>query len=366
MLRTLQPEPALPRADAIDAARAAQTAARVLLLALLVMLAAAVQLGAVPVHAADWWAGLMRWTHAGAEPMPGSAYVLWHVRLPRALFAMLVGASLALAGALVQGLFRNPLADPQLLGVTSGAACMAALVLTVFAAAQAKVPAEWRLWVLPLASFIGALAVCFLLERLARWLTPGSVAGLLLTGLAVNAVAMAIVGLCSYLATDEQLRNLTFWTLGSLAGAQWNVVAVMAFALPLAAWQARRLGPALNAIALGEAAAGHVGVDVPHVRRRLVVVIALLSALAVAWCGLISFIGLIAPHLVRGVAGSDQRRLLPLAMAAGALLMLLADTVARTVAIPAEIPVGIFTALIGGPGFLLLLRSVVVRQGGHA
>ncbi len=332
--------------------------------ALLLAFAAAVQVGAVKVSASDWWAGALGLMTD--QPMPGSAYVLWHVRLPRALFAMLIGATLALAGALVQGLFRNPLADPQLLGVTSGAACSASLVLTVFAAAQAAVPPQWRLWVLPMASFGGALLVCFTLERLARWLTPGSIAGLLLTGLALNAVAMAVVGLCSYLATDEQLRNLTFWTLGSLAGAQWSVVAILAAVLPLAAWQARRLGHALNAIALGEAAAGHVGVDLPRVRLRIIVVVALLAALAVSWCGLIGFIGLIAPHLVRSAAGADQRRLLPLSMAAGALLLLIADTLARIVAIPAEIPVGIFTALIGGPAFLLLLRGLVQRQGGHA
>lgn len=340
------------------------SAAWALGMALLITFIAAVQWGAVKVSASDWWAGAQ--ALIGGEPMPGSAYVLWHVRLPRILLALLVGAALALAGALVQGLFRNPLADPQLLGVTSGAACSAALALTVFAAAQAAVPPAWRLWVLPLASFGGALLVCFALERLARWLTPGSIAGLLLTGLALNAVAMAVVGLCSYLATDEQLRNLTFWTLGSLAGAQWSVVAILAAVLPVAAWRAGRLGHALNAIALGEAAAGHVGVDVPRVRLRIIVVIALLAALSVAWCGLIGFVGLIAPHLVRSAASADQRRLLPLSMATGALLMLIADTIARTVAIPAEIPVGIFTALIGGPAFLFLLRGVVQRQGGHA
>jgi iron complex transport system permease protein len=324
-------------------------------LALVAGLAVTVQLGAVPVRLDDW---LVREGSGG--------YVLWQVRLPRALLALLVGATLALAGALVQGLFRNPLADAQLLGVTSGAAATAALLLTVFAAAQAAVPPAWRIWVLPVASFCGALLVCLALERLARWLTPGSIAGLLLTGLALNAVAMATVGLCSHLATDEQLRNLTAWTLGSLAGAQWSVVLLLALLLPPAAWAARRLADALNALSLGEAAAAHVGIDVPRVRMHLVMLVALLAALGVAWCGLISFIGLIAPHLVRGIAGADHRRLLPLAMGAGALLLLTADTLARLVAIPAEIPVGIFTALIGGPGFLLLLRGVVRRQGGHA
>lgn len=331
-----------------------------LLLALFLALLWAVQIGAVPVAASDWWA----W--GNDAPMTGGAYVLWELRLPRVLLAAAVGAALGLAGALSQGLFRNPLADPGLLGVTSGAVCAAALVLTVFAAAAAAVPPAWRLWVLPASAFAGALGVCFALERIARWLTPGSVAGLLLTGLALNALTMAVVGLCTYLATDEQLRSLTFWTLGSIAGANWVVVAVLALALLLALWQSRRLAHALNALALGEAAAAHVGVDVAALRWRLIVIVALLCALAVAWCGLIGFIGLMAPHLVRASAGADQRRVLPLAMVAGALLLLVADTVARTVAIPAEVPVGIFTALIGAPVFLLLLRGVARQQGGHA
>lgn len=327
-----------------------------LLLALLVALAGAVQLGAVPVAASDWWA----W--AGDAPATGGAYVLWELRLPRALLAACVGAALGLAGALTQGLFRNPLADPGLLGVTSGAVCAVALVLTVFAASAAAVPMAWRVWVLPASAFVGALAVCFGLERLARWLTPGSVAGLLLTGLALNALAGALVGLCTYLATDEQLRSLAFWTLGSIAGANWGVVAVLAVALAAALWQSRRLAHALNALALGEAAAAHVGVDVAALRMRLIVVVAVLCALAVAWCGLIGFIGLMAPHLVRGLAQGDHRRVLPLAMAAGALLLVVADTVA----IPAEIPVGIFTALLGAPMFLLMLRGMARQQGGHA
>lgn len=332
----------------------------VLGLALLLVLAVAVQLGAVPVAAGDWWS----W--AGDAPLSGGAYVLWQLRLPRALLAACVGAALGLAGALAQGLFRNPLADPGLLGVTSGAVCAVALVLTVFSASAAAVPAAWRVWVLPLSAFGGALGVCFVLERLARWLTPGSVAGLLLTGLALNALTMSAVGLCTYLATDDQLRSLTFWTLGSVAGANWSVVLVLGTALALGLWQARRLAHALNALALGESAAAHVGVDVAALRIRLIVIVALLCALAVAWCGLIGFIGLMAPHLVRGLAQGDQRRVLPLSMWAGALLLVTADTVARNVAIPAEIPVGIFTALIGAPLFLLMLRDLARQQGGHA
>jgi iron complex transport system permease protein len=345
-----------------DAAARGQPAAGALGVALLLALLAAVHLGAVPVSARDWWA----WAMPVDDTAGGGAYVLWQLRLPRVLLAAAVGAALGLAGALAQGLFRNPLADPGLLGVTSGAVCAVALVLTFGAATAASLATRWQPLLLPASAFVGALAVCLLLERTARWLTPGSVSGLLLTGLALNALTMAVVGLCTYVSTDEQLRSLSFWTLGSLAGATWPVVAVLALALAVAAAASGRIAHALNALALGEAAAAHVGVDVAALRWRLVVTVALLSALAVAWCGLIGFIGLMAPHLVRGWAGADQRRVLPLAMLAGALLLVLADTLARTVAVPAEVPVGIFTALIGAPAFLLLLRRLALRQGGFA
>jgi iron complex transport system permease protein len=239
------------------------------------------------------------------------------------------------------------------------------LTLTVFASLQFALPPAARLWLLPAAAFGGALAVCFLLDRMARWITPGSVAGLLLVGLAVNALTMAVVGLCTYLATDEQLRSLSFWSLGSLAGASWVMVALLAAALAPTALRARRLADGLNALALGEAVAGHVGIDVPRLRTQVIVVVALLCALSVAWAGAIGFIGLMAPHLVRQWLGADHRRVLPLSMAAGALLLLLADTAARTVAMPAEVPVGIFTALIGAPAFLLMLRGFA-RSQGHA
>ncbi len=327
--------------------------------ALLLALLAAAMSGAVAVQWSDWAA------LAQAE-RSGGALVLWELRLPRALFAAAVGAALGLAGALAQGLFRNPLADPGLLGVTAGAVCAVALVLTFFATVAAGLPPAWRPWVLPLAAFGGALAVCFVLDGVARWLMPGSIAGLLLTGLALNALAGAVVGLSVYVADDEQLRSLTFWTLGSLAGASWPVVGLLGLALAIGLWQGARLAKALNALALGESAAAHVGVDVQRLRTRLIVSVALLAALAVAWSGLIGFIGLMAPHLVRGVVGADHRAVLPLSALAGALLLLLADTVARTVVIPAELPVGIVTALIGAPVFMLLLRRMALRQGGHA
>lgn len=316
------------------------------------------QLGAVPI-------GLQDWLHGPWKEDSGSAgaHVLWQLRLPRILLAASVGAGLGLAGALSQALFRNPMADPALLGVTSGAAAAVALSLTLFAGLQLALPAPWRVWLLPAVGFAGALLVCFALERLARWLAPGSIAALLLSGLAIQALAFALVGLCSHVATDEQLRSLSFWTLGSLAGASWLMVALMGGAVVLAATLAKRMAPRLNALALGEAAASHVGVQVHSLRLQTIACVALLSALAVAWCGSIGFIGLMAPHLARQWVGADLRRVLPIAMLAGALLLMLADTLARTLAIPAEIPVGVFSALIGAPWFLFMLRKSVQRMG---
>jgi len=285
------------------------------------------------------------------------SYILWQIRLPRILFSMAVGASLGLAGALTQGLFRNPLADPGLLGVSSGAAAAAAAAIVFSGNLPWVIPEALRFWVLPIAAFCGALGICFSLDRLARWLTPGSVIGLLLTGIAINALVAAFIGLSTYLASDEQLRNLSFWTMGSLAGANWMVLSLMMFVLLLAFLSSQKLTLQINALSLGDAVAGQIGINLKQLRQRIIVMVAFLSACAVAWCGMIGFISLIAPHISRAMVGPDHRQVLPLSMLLGALLLLLADTLARTVAIPAEIPVGIFTALLGAPFFLSLLAK---------
>lgn len=353
MIQTILRPPGMVRA----LRTASQRPAWLLMCLLCLSIWAAATQGAVSMTSRDWLAILQ----TSETPLSGSAYVLWHLRLPRIGFAVMIGAALALSGALTQGLFRNPLADPGLLGVTSGAACAAALTIVLLAGSGIDVPPVLRYWLLPVTAFAGAVGVCFVLDSVARWLTADSIAGLLLTGIALNALAAAVIGLCTYLATDEQLRSLTFWTLGSLAGANWFLVTTLLAALILALWALHRLTHAMNALALGEAAAAHVGVNVRRLRVRVIALVALLCGFAVAWCGMIGFIGLVAPHMVRLMVGPDQRRLAPLAMLVGALLLLLADTAARTVAIPAEIPVGIFTALLGAPFFLVLL--VRMRKG---
>jgi iron complex transport system permease protein len=331
------------------------------------MLGLAVQVGAVPVHLNDWFdlPKMIDWStqDESVQTLSAGSHVLYNLRLPRLLLAVLVGASLGLSGALTQSLFRNSLAEPGLLGVSAGAACAAALTIVILSEMPLTGIAPVRAWLLPLAAFAGALAVCFALEHMARWMAPGSIAALLLTGIAVNALAGAAIGLCTYLADDEQLRSLSFWTLGSVAGAQWLWVVLFAGLLVTAHCRLRHSMQTLNALALGEAAARQIGVDVPALRKQIIIWVALLAGLAVAFCGMISFVGLIAPHLVRLWVGPDQRQVLPLAMLLGGILLLVADTLARVVAVPAEIPVGIFTALVGGPFFFLLVRQARSQVG---
>lgn len=288
------------------------------------------------------------------------AAVLTTIRLPRVLLAVLTGAGLAAAGALTQGLFRNPLADPALIGVSAGAALAAAGVIVL---GTLWLPRAWREGVaatmaLPPAAFAGGLAVTWLVYRIGRTHGVLSLPMTLLAGIAINAMAMAGIGLLVYLASDEQLRTLAFWNLGSLAAATWSTLAAVAAPVLLAIVTAIRLAAPLNALALGEARAEHLGVDVARVKRLAIVMAALATGSLVAVTGMIGFIGLVAPHLVRSMCGPDHRIVLPGAALLGAVLVLAADMVARTAVAPAELPIGILTAALGAPFFLfLLLRS---------
>ena len=340
--------------DFISAVRASTFLTSVFIgLVLIALMLFTSQLGAVHIGLDDW-TSLIKY---GWDTQSDNSYVLWQLRLPRIVFSLLIGAALGLSGALTQGLFRNPLADPGLLGVSAGAACAVALGIVLFSDLNIPLLLELRLWTIPALAFSGAILVCFALDRIAHWITPGSIAGLLLTGIALNALAAAIIGLCTYLATDEQLRNLTFWTMGSLSGSNWMLVIAAAVLFVLAWWRLHRMIAVMNVFALGESVAAHVGIEIGRIRIEAIFWVALLSGFAVAWCGMIGFVGLIAPNFARAWLGGDQRMVVPASMVLGAILLLLADTCARTIAIPAEVPVGIFTALLGAPFFILLLRS---------
>jgi iron complex transport system permease protein len=277
--------------------------------------------------------------------------IFWTIRLPRVALGVLAGAALAVSGALLQGVFRNPLADPGLIGVSSGAALGAVAVIVLGASSVG-------LMTLPLAAFLTGTATTFFVYRLAQRHGRTDVATLLLVGLALNAMAGAATGLLTYLADDAQLRSIVFWTMGGLGGALWETVLVAAPWIAVSLALAPRLGRALNLFALGEMEARHLGIEVEQVKRAAILLAALATGTAVALVGPIGFIGLIVPHIVRLIAGPDHRLLLPACALGGASLLVLADLVARTMTAPAEVPVGLITACAGGPFFLaLILRA---------
>nr|WP_169716373.1 iron ABC transporter permease [Oceanimonas doudoroffii] len=281
--------------------------------------------------------------------------VLLHIRLPRTLLCLAVGATLAMCGAVMQGLFRNPLADPGIIGVSSGAALGAALSMVLLAPLTATLPAWLGAGLTSFMAFGGGLVTTLVIYRLARTPQGTSVSVLLLAGVAIAALSGGVLGLLNYLADDQTLRDLTLWQMGSLAQSsvpQLVLVCLTALALVL---QLGRQATALNALSLGESEARHLGIEVQRLKRRLVLITAMAVGVCVAAVGIIGFVGLVVPHLVRLLAGPDHRSLLPLSALLGAWLLLLADMMARTLAAPAEMPVGIVTALLGAPFFLWLL-----------
>lgn len=290
----------------------------------------------------------------GASPEAFEATTIRDLRLPRVVLALLVGAALAQAGAAMQGLFRNPLADPGLVGVSSGAA-LAAVSLIVLAGGAPFSGA------LPLATFAGGAGAAWLVARLARIEGHTRVATMLLAGLALNAIAGAGIGLLSHIADDLALRTLTFWMFGSLGKAGWSEIALAAPILIATLLLLPREARALDALLLGEAEAWHLGVDVERLKRRVSLLIVLAVGTSVALAGIVGFVGLVVPHLVRLVAGPAHRWLLPASALLGAWLMLLADMAARTLLSPNELPIGILTALIGGPFFIALLLRFRAR-----
>jgi iron complex transport system permease protein len=319
----------------------------------------ALGVGAVPIAPAeilDLVAARLGWGTAAWADASRQSAVLFAIRLPRVLFGALAGAALAGGGAAVQALFRNPLADPALIG-TAGGAALAAAATVVLAPALPLWTPEWlRLAVLPAAAFAGGAVATAAVYRVAERDGQTSAATLLLAGVAVNALAAAGTGLLAFAASDAQLRTLTFWTLGSLGGVTWHnlVVAVPPLVVSLVALLL--LAPALNLLLLGEREARHLGVDVERLQRRTVLLTALGVGAAVALSGVIGFVGLVVPHLVRLAGGPDHRLVLPGAMALGGALLVGADLTARTVVAPAELPLGVVTALAGAPCFLWLLR----------
>ena len=331
-----------------------------LALVLALSVIANLRLGAVPVAWADL-GGLIGISSAD----PGALAVLMGIRLPRLLAALAVGASLAVAGAALQALFRNPLAEPGLLGVSTGAALGAAAwflfgagLLSGFVSLDIARP-----FLLPIMSFAGALAAVGLVVWLGRSAGQGATVLMLLVGIGINAIGGAMIGLATYISTDIQMRALSMWLLGSLAQTEWAVLAPALGLIGLATVALVNRHRALDLLALGETPARHLGLDTDRLRWQIGLLTAIAVGAAVSLSGIIGFVGLIVPHMLRMAVGPAHRALLPLCALGGATMLSMADLAARLIALPAEAPVGVIMALIGAPAFIWMLLR---RRGGWA
>lgn len=323
------------------------------LLLLAAIVAAAIGAAGIPVSRLPAALGFV--PGGDAATLERDQLVLWSVRLPRIAVTIIIGALLAASGAIMQGLFRNPLADPALVGVSSGGALGAATVIVLGDRLLSGSDMTLPFQLLPVAAFAGALVTTFILHRLATRENRTSIAVFLLGGIALGALANAGIGILVFVADDRQLRDVTFWLLGSLGGATWEKAAILAPFLVALLAASPFIARGLDLLVLGEAEAFHMGVEVERLKRWSIVLVAALTGAAVAFAGVVGFVGIIVPHLLRIVIGPGHRRLLPASACLGAILLVCADTFARTIAAPAEIPIGVLTALVGAPFFLAIL-----------
>ena len=280
--------------------------------------------------------------------------ILFDIRLSRICLAFLIGAILAISGAVMQGLFRNPLAAPSLIGVSSGASVGASIVI-VLIGAWLQTNAVLGLSVVALGAFIGSFLITLLVFRLSTSTLGTSVTTMLLAGIAISALGGAVNSLLSYFADNEMLRQISIWQMGNLSTANWTRVSIVAVVAVVVLILFPRESKSLNALLLGESEARHLGIDVQRVKKKLILLTTLGIGTAVAVAGMIGFVGLIVPHIVRLLIGPDHRWLLPVSALAGGILLLIADTLARVIIAPVELPTGILTAILGAPFFIMLL-----------
>jgi len=338
-----------------------QTKTSVILLVLAVMLVmtffVSLSIGQVTIPIKDISIILFKKVGLFSTYKTNSVYetVLWSIRLPRLITTVLIGAALAISGAALQGLFRNPLVEPGLIGVSSGAA-LAVVILIVFGSAFSLNEGSIGMnFLMPAFAFCGGLIATLVVMKIGSQVGKTNIAVLILAGVAINAFAGALMGLVIFNADENQLRMFTFWTLGDLSGASWQSLLIAAPLLILSSLWLLTFQNPLNAIAIGEAEAFHMGVDVEKVKKSIVFFSALAVGISVSLAGIIGFIGLVVPHLIRVIFQSDNRLVLPASLLGGPLLLLLADLASRTLVAPSELPIGVVTALVGAPFFIFLL-----------
>lgn len=282
-------------------------------------------------------------------------YVLKDIRIPRIIMAILIGSGLAVSGTSLQGMFKNPLASPDLIGITSGAVLFAAVTIVLGSYIRTLIPEFLHYSLLSLMSFIGSILTMSFVYKMSSNNGKTNIAVLLLSGVAITALTGATTGLLTYLSTDEELRNLTFWTLGSLAGSNWTKVAILSIVILISLSALINKGKALNAMMLGEKDAEHLGVNVEKLKKRIVLFTALMVGTSVAFSGTIGFVGLIVPYILRLLFKSNYYMILPLSALCGSILLLVADSLSRLLVAPSELPIGILTAIMGAPVFIAIL-----------
>ncbi|EGU9026949.1 FecCD family ABC transporter permease [Vibrio parahaemolyticus] len=313
---------------------------------------ASITVGPMNISFTDSLRGLIG---AHSELAPHIQLVINEIRLPRTILCMFIGAILAICGVVMQGLFRNPLAEPGIIGVSAGAALGGAFAIVVFAEFSQNHPQLMNLAALPLFAFLGGALTTVLVYWLGTNKFGTSVTIMLLAGVAISALSGAAIGFLNFSADDQMLRDLTLWSMGSLAGANWAGIGLASVTLVVLLFWFHKKAMSLNALLLGESEARHLGVPIQKLKRQLILLSAVGVGVTVSICGAIGFIGLVIPHLGRMLAGPDHRTLLPISALLGALLLTCADMIARVLLAPAELPVGIVTALIGAPFFIYLL-----------
>lgn len=335
-----------------------------LTLFLIAAMVAAVCVGAVHISLPQFWSMVTNGLGFSNEQLytTQQTAVLLNIRLPRVLLGAAIGAALAISGSSLQGLFRNPLAEPGLIGISAGATLAAALTIVFGGPLLKALGNEYGYYVLAIAAFAGAFITTLTVYRLAMHNGKTVITALLLMGIAINAIAFAFTGLLTYLSNDEQLRNITFWSLGSLGGASWIAFssAIPFIVIPLIGLPF--MGKSLNAIALGEAQAAHMGVRVDRAKTLVIIFSTMAVGASVAVAGLISFIGLVIPHILRMAFGADNRLVVPASALLGAAALSFADMLSRTIVAPAELPIGIVTAIGGSPIFIYMIWSQLKKQ----
>ena len=322
---------------------------------LILLAVAALRIGVYDFNGASPFMVLVKFLRGDPDLELNDKYVIWDVRSARIIMAIFIGSMLAVSGTSLQGLFKNPLATGEAIGLTSGATLLAAVAIVLGGYFKQYLPEMVQFSLTGFSAFIGALLAMMLVYKISTSAGKTNVVMMLLSGVAITSIGFSVTGFLIYLSKDEQLRDLTFWNMGSLAAATWTKNIVLAVVMVVSYFVLLPKGKALNAMMLGERDAQHLGINVERLKKQIVIIASLMVGTCVAFSGTIGFVGLIVPYILRLLFKSDYTFILPLSAVLGSILLLIADTISRSIVAPSELPIGILTSLIGGPIFIAIL-----------